>query len=592
MEHLACQDLDLKKIQKSAFFHSQREEFDEELFFSKKLLDCQPFNQNLIARICFLIEVLDLKDELGFYYEKLIKKDLFFNFMGEHFFKNEKFKNALLNFSKSLKTDRENVFLICRIASCLYQLKKKNLAFKLLQGNIKKKPDFDHLWIELGIFWLNERDLMKSKKCLIQSLLINPNNFFSNYNLALVLNKSYEPKESLYYSEQALKIDPNNSDTYNVMGNSHKIMGNFEKAIDCYQKCLMLKPEHTDALGNMGSCYEKMNQFKEAEKFYQKALSFEKKSHEITSNYALLMLREKRFDPGWLLYEERVKLANSNIGIKEFNFPYWNGEDLNGKVLFLWSEQGIGDQIMSLFVLNELNNKYQNLTIIFQTDKRLKEIIERSFNFSNSNQFFFYKKEKPHYQSSILSLLRFFRRGECDFEKSKPYLFAEPKDRLLYKEKSQDLKRLGISWKTKNKENGLQRSCPILTWKPFLESLSGWDIFSVQYSDVEKEVHEYNHGSKNPIKIESEINPMKDLDRFSSFLSSMDCVVSIDNSTVHLCGALGVKTFVLLPFHADWRWFSSSEEGEGSLWYPCVSIWRQTYPGDWRGIFEKLNLAF
>jgi ADP-heptose:LPS heptosyltransferase len=61
-------------------------------------------------------------------------------------------------------------------------------------------------------------------------------------------------------------------------------------------------------------------------------------------------------------------------------------------------------------------------------------------------------------------------------------------------------------------------------------------------------------------------------------IQGLDCVVSVDTSVLHLAGALGKKSFVLLSHRCDPRW------NLDLTWYPSVKLLRQSYPGDWEGI--------
>ena len=69
-----------------------------------------------------------------------------------------------------------------------------------------------------------------------------------------------------------------------------------------------------------------------------------------------------------------------------------------------------------------------------------------------------------------------------------------------------------------------------------------------------------------------EIDNYEDIDGLAALIMACDKVVSIDNATVHLAGALGAKTKILLPFNSNWQWGTS---GSSSYWYDSVELYRQ-----------------
>lgn len=66
----------------------------------------------------------------------------------------------------------------------------------------------------------------------------------------------------------------------------------------------------------------------------------------------------------------------------------------------------------------------------------------------------------------------------------------------------------------------------------------------------------------------------------------MDAIVSVDTAVAHLGGALGVPTFICLPFFPDWRWLLDRDD---SVWYPSARLVRQTRHGDWAGVIERVR---
>jgi hypothetical protein len=59
----------------------------------------------------------------------------------------------------------------------------------------------------------------------------------------------------------------------------------------------------------------------------------------------------------------------------------------------------------------------------------------------------------------------------------------------------------------------------------------------------------------------------------------------IDRSAYHLAAAIGKKTFLLNRFDPCWRWLLGRDD---SLWYPTLTQFRQTTPGDWENVIERV----
>jgi ADP-heptose:LPS heptosyltransferase len=84
--------------------------------------------------------------------------------------------------------------------------------------------------------------------------------------------------------------------------------------------------------------------------------------------------------------------------------------------------------------------------------------------------------------------------------------------------------------------------------------------------------------------IDRSVDQFANIDRFAAQIAAMDMVITIDNSTAHLAGALGVPVSLLLPFAADWRWLVQRID---SPWYPTMRLLRQPKPGDWETVVES-----
>ena len=71
---------------------------------------------------------------------------------------------------------------------------------------------------------------------------------------------------------------------------------------------------------------------------------------------------------------------------------------------------------------------------------------------------------------------------------------------------------------------------------------------------------------------------LKSFDDTASALANLDLFITADTSCLHLAGALGIKTFGLIPYCADWRWFNHEKSTE---WYKSVELFKQKDRRDW-----------
>jgi len=77
-----------------------------------------------------------------------------------------------------------------------------------------------------------------------------------------------------------------------------------------------------------------------------------------------------------------------------------------------------------------------------------------------------------------------------------------------------------------------------------------------------------------------------DLYEAARTIAALDLMVTIDSMPVHLAGAMGVPTWVLLHSHCDWRWMKNRTD---SPWYPGMRLFRQRHPGNWPPVIAHVK---
>jgi hypothetical protein len=121
---------------------------------------------------------------------------------------------------------------------------------------------------------------------------------------------------------------------------------------------------------------------------------------------------------------------------------------------------------------------------------------------------------------------------------------------------------------------------------------------------TKKQSHYAQELAEHPEVIESVIQEAKDKEeiptrydalkaiqqkKIAAQIAGLDLVVSVDNSTVHMAGALGgVPVWVLLPYVCDWRWMLDRSD---SPWYPTMRLFRQPSAGNWDEVIAGIKLS-
>jgi hypothetical protein len=192
------------------------------------------------------------------------------------------------------------------------------------------------------------------------------------------------------------------------------------------------------------------------------------------------------------------------------------------------------------------------------------------------------------YWAPIGSLSRWLRPDLASFPVRPGYLRPEPTQarvlRERYRRRFGASPVVGISWRGGFKESGRLRSMTVTDWTPILTQ-SDFGFVNLQYGDCRAELAAVRRELGVDVFHDEDVDPLKDLDIFAAQTAAMDLVISIDNSTVHMAGALNVPVWVMLPIVPDWRWMLNRTD---SPWYSSVRLFRQTDAGDWLPVLAAI----
>jgi hypothetical protein len=361
----------------------------------------------------------------------------------------------------------------------------------------------------------------------------------------------------------------------------------FHESSACCQLVLESAPDNRDALYSLGNSYNKLAQYDRAIDYYQRALESNPDDFDVHHSLAHLMLKLGNFKQGWAHSEWRWAKSIANQA-QSFNIPEWHGEPLEGKRLLVWSEQGVGDQIMFASTLPDLLARTSE--IAWEGDSRLLPLFKRSLpavKFIEKSVSTTGKPVLKIWPSSDFhipagSLGKILRDDISKFPRQASFLKADNEQtraiRRAYQERFPGKLLVGLSWRggTTVGTNKYARSLRCEEMQP-LTKLNNVQFVNLQYGDSLEDRDNLNALGLD-IYHDTEVDPLLSLDNQAAQLCALDLVLSVDNTTVHLAGALGVKTYLLLPTDPDWRW---GLERTDSYWYPSLTLIRSTDPSSW-----------
>ena len=387
-------------------------------------------------------------------------------------------------------------------------------------------------------------------------------------------------------------LDPEFAAGYSNLGNVLNQLGKFAEAEKAHKMAIKLDPTDAPMYNNLGALYDELGRYDEALQYFQKAFDVGPNYASAEYNLAGANLQHKNFVDGWRQRESRWKRWTRDEGLPfiETSKPLWDGSSVDR--LYVWSEQGVGDEVMFASTFNDIRLKCNSL--IVACAPRLRPLFERSFGekitFVNRGEDV--PDEQFDCHAPMLTATGLLRQHIEDFQSSntaylKPAQHVVDSLRKTMMEASGGRPIIGISWLSKNKKVGKKRSISAVDLA--LAIPDDYFLVNLQYGDVSEDVRDIGLMTEKGIASFDNIDNWHHLDSFAALIAACDKVVSIDNSTVHFAGALGKECHVLLPYSCDWRW--GLQQDKDSHWYKSISLHRQTKLNDWSEAIQSLQSA-
>lgn len=282
------------------------------------------------------------------------------------------------------------------------------------------------------------------------------------------------------------------------------------------------------------------------------------------------LLRHGQFQNGFNLMEWRFGKEPNRFPIPECTNVY------------LKTEQGFGDTFQFIRFAEKLANGTRK--VILQSPRPLSWLVNAvdgidswvDHDHSNSD---------GDLMIHLLSLPFWLGIDPISAPTAFPYIRSNQNRSLASFPESNQLK-IGLSWQG-NPKNAQEpgRSFPLLELLPLAQLPFDFELISLQKCYGVEQIKNWD-SPRRIFDLGSEIDnsPMAFHDTLLA-LTKLDLFITSDSALAHLSGAAGVPTWVLLPYHADWRW---GKGGESSVWYPTMRLFRQNEPGNWTNAINEV----
>ena len=486
---------------------------------------------------------------------------------------------ALACFDRALRSNPQSYEALYNRAATLQALKRHEEAVDAYDQALSVKPDCSDSLKERGDVLQALNRYTEAIDSYDQALLLKTDFWQALNNRGNTLLKLKRYDEALASYDRALVVEPNRPEMLNHRGAALEALHRSGEALESYDKALSLKPHYFEALSNRGASLQSLNRHAEAMESYDGALSLVPDYAEALWNKSLLLLLLGDFARGWPLYEWRWKRSDAPAELERAE-PLWrSGEDIRGKRILLYAEQGLGDAIQFSRYASAVSS--EGATVVLEVPQPLVRVLR---NIQGATDVIAMGEPSPRcdLRCPLMSLPLLFNTSFATIPAATPYLRA---DQDLLAKWSAKLGprtglRVGLAWSggaaLKNDRN---RSIPLATLSPLFG-------LPIEWICLQKEIRAPD---RREVERRATLRAFADeLDDFSdtaALIELCDLVISVDTAVAHLAGALGKSLWLLLPFAPDWRWLLDRED---SPWYPTAKLFRQTAIGDWTQPIERI----
>lgn len=456
---------------------------------------------------------------------------------------------------------------------------------------LKIEPNWLRAKIDFGCILQHRSSHAEAELILREALDEDPQASFAHNALGLLLWNTKRLEEAETHYREAIRISPDFFQAHNNLGLLHLHLNKLEEAESAFRRALSINANSCEVLSNYGSVLWQLGTVEQSIRTYRQALALKPDYVTAKTNLAHPLLAMGEYKEGWSLYESRFDpaLGAHFASAPPVPWPMWNGEPLAGKSLIVWPEQGYGD-ILQFCRYTSLLKALGLKTLSIACPPALERLFE---NLDGVDCVYPLDGEgtiaRHDYWCYVMSLPHRFGTTTNTVPASIPYLRPPTDQAALWQDRlPKGAFRVGLVWAGDPRQHtpasnamDRRRSVCVETLMPILR-VPGVTFVSLQKGAIAREQIARLPPALRPF------DPMDGVEDFAdtaAIIASLDLVIAVDTSIVHLAGALGKPVWVLSRYAGCWRWLLGRDH---SPWYPSMRLFRQREPGNWAPVIEDV----
>jgi len=490
------------------------------------------------------------------------------HYLGVMAYQQQNHAEAIRLMQRSIALDPTKAKYYSNLSNVYAALGDDDQACACLMTALQLQPDFADACLNLSAVLMKQERIVEAREYAARAVELSGHNPRAHDNLGVILLKQLDLQGAIQCHQRAIELDPSYAPAHTNLAAAYLKTKNFVAAAASCMTALALDQNNAKSYLYLGMACEGQGNLEQAESFMQHALHLAPDDYLTQWNLSLLLLGTGKLEAGWKHYEARWHLEHV-LPVRRLDFPYpwWDGSAMSNKTIFVWWEQGIGDQIMFAGMLTELIPRFKKC--IVACPPKLRALYTRSFphahiiSNTDEDQFALLKGEID-VQSPLGSLARWLRPTVASFPQQRYLVPAS--DRVAYwqdrlAELGPGLK-VGICWRSGNMAADRRFYWAQLEeWAPIF-ALGGIVLVNLQYDDCAAELASITQQFGVKVHAFAEVDLFDDLDETAALTRALDLVIAIPTTSGILAAALGVPSWMLFSGFS-WQKFGTDR----NCWY-------------------------